>query len=63
MNESGYTRLIGSSCGCLGLTWITKLNGQPVVKDIKDQKKKEGSGCLQHLQFLLGWRLRPQQKV
>jgi len=42
MNESGYTGLIGSSCGCPGLTWITKLNGQTVVMDIKDQKKKEG---------------------
>jgi len=62
MNESGYTGLIGSSCGCPGLTWITKLNGQPVVMDKKDQKKKEKSGCLKHLQFLPGWRLRHQAK-
>jgi len=62
MNESGYTGLIGSSCGCPGLTFMTKLNGQPVVMDKKDQKKKEGSGCLKHLQFLLGWRLRHQAK-
>jgi hypothetical protein len=62
MNESGYTGLIGSSCGCPGLTWITKLNGQPVVMDKKDQKKKEGFGCLKHLQFLPGWRIRHQAK-
>jgi hypothetical protein len=55
LNESGYTRLIVSRCGYPGLTWITNLNGQPIVMDKKDQKKKEGSGCLKHLQFLLGW--------
>jgi len=62
MIESRYTGLIVSSCGYPGLTLITNLNCQPVVVKIKDQKKKEGSGCLKHLQFLPGWRLRHQAK-
>jgi len=55
VNESWYTSLIDGRCGYPGLTCITKLNGQPVVMDKKDQKKKEGSECLKHLQFLPGW--------
>jgi len=62
VNESWYTKCKMITGAYPGLTRITKLNGQPVVMDIKDQKKKEESGCLKHLQFLPGWRIRHQAK-